>query len=459
MAEPLRLIQWTSGKVATEAVKTVLARPDLEFVGAFAFSPSKVGKDLGELCGLGEHIGVAATDDIDALIALKADCVLYMPLHPDFDHLERLLLAGINVATTAHFMTGRAYGEDVRVRLEAAALKGGASLFGSGINPGYVESLAAVATSVSRAPRHIRILESFNIGTWAGDENQDELGWGRPKGDPGHAADVQQATIPFSDACEALARLCSLELDSVRCEVEFAYATKDLEITNRDVKAGTVAGISSRWIGSSGGHDTVEVSVLWTISPDIRPAWEVAMAYRIDISGEPDVHMKVEVLPDLATTPPEAMTAIGSVITALPVVNAVPGVVAARPGIVGYQDLPIVASPLVPSAQPAAVKAPKPDHFTRDSTVQELAATRVGRGLRWVIVKQAAKTASTPEEAKMYADLAGYMSVEQLVGMSGGKLPWPLADSVIDIANGRWAKVPARGVNAARDALNARKSS
>jgi hypothetical protein len=456
MANVLRIVQWTSGKVATEAVRAVLARPDMELVGAFAFSPSKVGTDLGELCGLGRQIGVLATDDVEAIIALAPDCVLYMPLHPDVDHLERLLGAGINVATTAHFMTGRAYGEEARERLEAAAVKGGASLFGSGVNPGYAQSIAAAATSVSRNVRHVAILESFNIGTWAGDENQDELGWGRPKGDTGHAEDVRQATIPFSDACEALARLGALELDSVRCEVDFAHATRDLDITNRDVRAGTVAGIGSRWIGSSGGHDVVEVAVRWTISPDIRPAWDIAMAYQIDISGEPDVHLKVEVLPDLSSTPPEAMAAMGSVITAMPVVNAVPGVVAARPGIIGYQDLPVVTSPLIPSAKPAAVKPPKPDRFTRQSTVQELSATRIGRGLRRVIVKQAAKTATTPKDAQAYAELAGYLSVEQLVGMSAGKLPWPVADSVIDLANGDWRKVPARGASLVRGAASRR---
>ena len=449
---PLRLVQWTSGKVATEAVKAVLARPDMELVGAFAFSAEKVGQDLGVLCGLEAPIGVAATDDIDAIIALKPDCVLYMPLHPNVDHVEQLLRGGVNVATTAHFMTGRAYGEEAQARLETAALAGGVSLFGSGVNPGYAELLAAAATSVSKNPRHVSILESFNIGTWAGDANQDELGWGRPQGDPGHADDVRQATIPFSDACEALARMCHLELDEVRCDVDFAHATRDLDIENRDVRAGTVAGISSRWIGTSGGHDVVEVAVRWTISADIRPSWDIKMAYQIDVSGEPDVHLKAEVLPDMASTPPEALLAVGSIITALPLLNAVPGVVAARPGIVGYQDMPLVTSPLVPSAAPAAVKAPKPDHFTRASTVQELSATRIGRGLRWVIVKQAAKTATNDKDAKMYAELAGYMSVEQLVGMSGGKLPWPVADSIIDLANGQWRNVPKRAAAVVRDA-------
>jgi hypothetical protein len=84
--------------------------------------------------------------------------------------------------------------------------------------------------------------------------------------------------------------------------------------------------------------------------------------------------------------------------------------------------------------------------------VQELSATRIGRSLRWVIVKQAAKTATNDKDAKMYAELAGYMSVEQLVGMSGGKLPWPVADSIIDLANGHWRNVPRRGVAVIRDA-------
>jgi hypothetical protein len=80
--------------------------------------------------------------------------------------------------------------------------------------------------------------------------------------------------------------------------------------------------------------------------------------------------------------------------------------------------------------------------FTRESTVNELAVTRVGRGLRKVISKQAAKAASSPEEGQMLADLAGDMKVEDLVAMSEGKLPWPLADGVIAIANGKWGKVP-----------------
>jgi hypothetical protein len=443
----IRLVQWTTGNISRAAVRALLERPDLELVGAFAYSADKVGKDVGDLCGLDGPLGVQATDDIDEIIALKPDCVVYMPLHPDFDHLERLLRAGINVATTAHFMTGRAYGEEARQRLSAAALEGGASLFGSGINPGYVQYLAAVASGICRSAHYVSILESFDIGPWAGDANQDELGWGRPAGDPGHPADVEKATIPFGDTCEALGNLLGLPIESVRCDVQFAHATKNLDIPGRDVRAGTVAGIWARWIGSVGGLDVVETAVRWAITPDIQPAWDIDMAYQIEVRGYPNVTLRAEVLPEVGSMSMDEMVGMGSVITAMPVINALPAVVAAPPGIVGYQDLSTVATQLVPAEPPApAVPAPSPvrPHFTRQSTLRDLSASRTGRLLNRIVVSQAKKAATNEREAAMFASMSAYQSVEQLVRMSDGKLSWPVADSILDIANGQPHRVVTR---------------
>ncbi|WP_106400631.1 NAD(P)H-dependent amine dehydrogenase family protein [Actinocorallia populi] len=342
---PIRVVQWTTGNVARQALAAVVERPDLELVGVYAHSKEKAGRDAGELAGYGRPLGVRATDDIEEIIALAPDCVLYMPLHPDVEHLARLLRAGINVLTTASFITGRAYGEAARSALEEAALAGGASLFGSGVNPGYADQLAAVASGVCRHVDHVKVFESFDIGMWAGDANQDGLGWGRPAGDAGHAEDVAEATAPFGDAVEALAELLDTTVDDVRCEVGFAHATKDLDLPGRSVKAGTVAGLDVRWIGSSGGVDVAEAHVRWTVTADLDPAWEIAMAYLIEIRGHPQVNLRVEVLPqDMASMSLEDMLAIGSLITAMPVVNAIPAVIAARPGIVTYADLPTQSS-------------------------------------------------------------------------------------------------------------------
>lgn len=352
---PLRVVQWTTGKVATQALKAILERPNLELVGLYAFSADKVGRDVGELIGLGREVGVKATNDLEALLALKPDCVVYMPLHPDVEHMARILRAGVNIATTASFMTGRGYGEAARRKLEEAAQAGGVSLFGSGINPGWIDSVVATASSLCREVNLVRVVESFNIGLWAADANQDVIGWGRPKGDPTHPADVVKATLPFGDAVEATAHMFHFPLDDVRCEVDFAHATQDLEVPGRDVKKGTVAGVIARWLGIAGGHPVIELTAQWTVAEEIDPPWEIAMAYRVEINGTPQLKLRAEVLPEDMSLPIEELVATGSIITAMPVVNAIPAVVDARPGIVTYADLRPVTSVLKPKALPPPV--------------------------------------------------------------------------------------------------------
>ena len=97
-----RVVQFSTGNVGQHSLKAIIGRPDLELVGVHAASPNKVGRDAAELCGLTESTGVIATDDIDALIALKPDCVVYTaqaetrPMEA-VEQLAKLLAAGINV--------------------------------------------------------------------------------------------------------------------------------------------------------------------------------------------------------------------------------------------------------------------------------------------------------------------------------------------------------------------------
>src|SRR5687768_8897642 len=99
MRAPLRVIQWTTGNVARQTVRAILGRPDLELVGAYAFSPEKEGVDVGTLVGLPDPVGVTATSDVSALLALDPDCVVYSALHIDVDEVAALLRAGVNVVT------------------------------------------------------------------------------------------------------------------------------------------------------------------------------------------------------------------------------------------------------------------------------------------------------------------------------------------------------------------------
>ena len=81
------------------SLRALLEHPKLSLVGLYVHSEAKAGSDAGELCGLGA-LGVKATRSIDEIIALQADCVLYMPQGCNFDELCRLLTSGANVVTT-----------------------------------------------------------------------------------------------------------------------------------------------------------------------------------------------------------------------------------------------------------------------------------------------------------------------------------------------------------------------
>src|SRR3954454_17272361 len=101
----LRVVQWTTGNVGQRSVRAIVAHPDLELVGCYAWSADKVGQDAGTLSGI-DPVGVLCTDDIDALLALAPDCVSYMPYRPDIDHVVRILEAGVNVVSTMYMLSG-----------------------------------------------------------------------------------------------------------------------------------------------------------------------------------------------------------------------------------------------------------------------------------------------------------------------------------------------------------------
>ena len=346
MTAPLRVVQWTTGNIARQAVRAILSRPDLELVGVYARSADKVGRDVGELCGLDRVVGVAATGDVAELLATRPDCVLYTPLHPDVDELVSLLGAGVDVVTTSELLTGRALTPADRQRIDEACRSGGTTLFGTGMNPGWVEQLAAVASGISLGLRHVTVVESVDVSLYAGDANMDEFGWGRPAGDPGHAAAVQAATRTFAEGAEVLARLLHVDAPELRCHVDFAHTLVDLDLPGRSVAAGTVAGIDLRWEVLDDGHPVAELHSRFVLTSQLDRDWTVEHGYRIDVRGDPNIKVRIEIWPDLddlSQLTAEEMHHIGMRISSLPAVNAIPAVCAAAPGIRTYADLPTVA--------------------------------------------------------------------------------------------------------------------
>src|SRR5579885_101415 len=163
----LRVIQWTTGNIGRRSLHAIATRPDMELVGVYAYSGDKVGRDAAELGGLDGPTGILATDDVDALIALRPDACVYNPLWSSTDELCRLLEAGINVCSTAGWINGTKLPADERQRIEDAAQRGGASIFGSGAHPGFTNVISLVCTQMCERVDQITVTESADASGYA----------------------------------------------------------------------------------------------------------------------------------------------------------------------------------------------------------------------------------------------------------------------------------------------------
>ena len=105
MTPPIRVFQVATGNVGSEMIKRIATQPDLELIGVHCYSAEKVGKDVGELVGL-PPIGVKATGSIEEIIAAKPDVLTFHGVFPDEDLYVKVLEAGINIVTTADWITG-----------------------------------------------------------------------------------------------------------------------------------------------------------------------------------------------------------------------------------------------------------------------------------------------------------------------------------------------------------------
>lgn len=332
---PLRIAQWTTGLVGRSAVQAVLEHPELELVGCHAWSADKAGQDVGELCGLGRKIGVTATNDIGAIIALRPDCVLYMPLEWVVDDMVRLLEAGINVVSTANFITGKSYGEKDMLRLDEAARRGGVSLYGSGINPGLANVLGLVSTAVCRRVDRVSVLESVDATAYASAQTWLDIGFASPPDSPGLYEKARQRMLVFLDSVEMMAAALEVPLDEVRFDVEFGTATKDLDLGYMKIGKGTICGLKGLWSGIANGRSVIELGLCWRLGDAMEPDWPTEEGYVIEIDGVPSVRARFAILY------PANLTDFG-IATANPAVNAIRAVVAAPPGLVTADQLPLV---------------------------------------------------------------------------------------------------------------------
>jgi hypothetical protein len=334
-------VQWTTGNVGRRSVRAAVASRELELVGCYAWSADKVGRDVGELCGI-DPVGVAATDDVDALLALRPDVVGYNPMWPSTDEVVRILEAGVNVVSTAAFINGKGHPQD-RERILKACEQGGATMFGTGISPGFVELVGIALAGICDRIDKITIDEGSDTTLYDSPATELPCGFGRPIDDPELPGMAEQGTAVFGEAVAMVADALGVELDEIVCEAEYAQATDDVVMESWTIGKGCVAGVAASWQGRVGGRSVLELNVRWRKGQALEPDWRIEEGHVITIDGRPTLRTKLEYLPppDFEATTFQDFMVLGMIMTAMPAINAIPLVVAAAPGIATYTDLPL----------------------------------------------------------------------------------------------------------------------
>jgi 2,4-diaminopentanoate dehydrogenase len=332
----LRVVQWTTGKTGSAAIRGILGHPRLDLVGCYAYSPEKVGQDAGVLAGL-DPIGVAATDDIEALLTLGPDCVSYMAYRPNVHHLTRILQAGVNIVTTMYMLAGDGYGADVRTQLEDAAIQGKSSLYATGIYPGHAPMVALAASAMCSRIDRLSVLESLDMSAYANEQMFRAMSIDLPIDDPKAPAMIEANCGSFKEQIRVLAHALGVTLDEIRFEAEFGAANATHDFGFMTIGAGRIPGFKGVVSGMSGGRSVVECRFVWKVGNDMTPNWTVCDGYVLEIEGDPSVRVRLS---------PMDGHFDGAAATAMPAVNAIPQVVAAPPGIVNHGELPLVTGHL-----------------------------------------------------------------------------------------------------------------
>lgn len=339
MSAPLRVVQWATGNIGTKSLRAVIEHPGLELVGLHVHSPEKVGKDAGDLCGT-DWTGVLATGSIDEVLALGADCVLYMPQGCDLDAVCRLLASGANIVTTrGEFLRPASMDPAERRRVEDACAAGGTSIHSTGSSPGFIsEALPIVLLTMQRRLDRLLIDEFADMSSRDSPEMLfDLMAFG---GDPA-AFDARRfghLARAFGPSLSALADAIGRPLDAIESGGEVAVAAHDVQIAAGTVAAGTVAAQRPVVTGLRDGEPLLEFRANWYVTTDVEPAWDLReTGWRVQALGDTPLDLEIRF-----PVEPERYAQVSPGFTAHPAVNAVAAVCAAAPGIRTTFDLPRV---------------------------------------------------------------------------------------------------------------------
>ncbi len=348
-----RVVVWGTGFVGRMVIAEIVGHPLFELVGVGVSNPAKVGRDVGDVCGLPAPVGVSATDDVEALIALHPDAVVhYGPTAAHADDnialITRFLRAGIDVCSTsmtpwvwpAMHLNPPNWIQPITDACEA----GRSSCFTTGIDPGFANDLFPMTLmGLCAEIRTVRASELLDYTNYEGDYEV-EMGLGRP---PEHRPLLENPDIlvfAWGATVPMIAHAAGIELDEITTTWDKWVTPVERRTAKGVIEPGNVAAVRFTINGVYRGATRIQLEHVNRIGLDAAPDWpsgERNDVYRVDIEGTPSIFQETAFR--FTDGSGRDAAAAGCLATGLRALNAVPAVNGLPPGWVTPLDLPLIA--------------------------------------------------------------------------------------------------------------------
>jgi len=346
-----RIVVWGTGFVGKLVIPEVIRHPHFELVGIGVSHPDKIGKDAGTICGI-DPIGVTATDDVAALIALAPDALVHYG--PTAAHardnirlMKAFLTAGIDVCSTA--MTPWVWPSMTRnppqwiEPITAACAAGGASCFTTGIDPGFANDLFPMTLmGLCAEVRIVRALEILDYINYTGDYEM-EMGIGKPPEFQALLENPDLLVMSWGGTVPMMAHAVGIELDAITTTWEKWVTDTPITTAKGRINPGEVAAIHFTINGIYKGQTRIQLEHVNRVGADAAPEWPRGTqndVYRVEIEGSPSITQETA-FRFTDGSGRDAATA-GCFATGMRALNAVPAVNALPPGWVTALDLPLI---------------------------------------------------------------------------------------------------------------------
>ena len=351
MPSTKRVVVWGTGFVGRMVIPEIVRHPAFELVGVGVSSKEKAGKDVGELCGI-DPVGLAATDDIEALIALRPDALVhYGPTAAkaadNIRDIGAFLRAGIDVCSTA--MTPWVW-PAMKLNppmwidpITDACDQGGSSCFTTGIDPGFANDLFPMTVmGLCSEVRRVKALELLDYTNYEGDY-EDEMGIGRPPEFTPLLEHTDMLVMAWGATVPMIAHAVGIELDEITTTWEKWVTDEEIKTAKGVVNPGEVAAINFTINGVYKGETRIQLEHVNRVGANSAPDWARGTqndVYRVEIEGTPSITQETAFR--FTDGSGRDAAAAGCFATGLRALNAVPYVNDLPPGWVTALDLPLI---------------------------------------------------------------------------------------------------------------------